>query len=36
MSITYIETPEQFAQLIRIKSYGFDTGAQNGMQVKTP
>jgi hypothetical protein len=36
MSITYVETAEQFIQLIGIKKYGFDTGAQNGMQVSTP
>jgi hypothetical protein len=36
MTITYVETAEQFIQLIGVKKYGFDTGAQNGMQVSTP
>jgi hypothetical protein len=36
MTITYIETAEQFIQLIGIKKYGFEPGAQNGMQVSTP
>jgi hypothetical protein len=36
MTITYVETAEEFIQLIGVKKYGFDTGAQNGMQVSTP
>lgn len=36
MTITYVENSEQFIQLINVKSYGFDPGAQNGMQVATP
>ena len=36
MTITYVETAEQFIQLIGVKKYGFDAGAQNGMQVSTP
>jgi hypothetical protein len=36
MTITYVETAEQFISLIGIKKYGFETGAQNGMQVATP
>lgn len=36
MTITYVETAEQFVELIGIVKYGFEPGAQNGMQVKTP
>lgn len=36
MTITYVETAQQFVELIKIKAYGFDGGAQNGMQVQTP
>jgi len=36
MTITYIETSEQFNEKIGVYKYGFEVGAQNGMQVKTP
>lgn len=36
MTITYIETAEQFVEKIGVTKYGFEPGAQNGMQVKTP
>lgn len=36
MSITYVDTAEQFISLIGVVKYGFETGAQNGMQVSTP
>jgi len=36
MTITYIETADQFVQKIGVMKYGFEPGAQNGMQVKTP
>lgn len=36
MTITYVETAQEFIQLIGVKKYGFDAGAQNGMQVTTP
>lgn len=36
MTITYIETSEQFNEKIGVMKYGFEPGAQNGMQVKTP
>lgn len=36
MTITYVETAEQFNQLIGIKKYGFEVGQQNGMQISTP
>lgn len=36
MTITYVENSEQFVQLIHINKYGFEPGAQNGMQITTP
>jgi hypothetical protein len=36
MTVTYVETGEQFDELIAITKYGFEPGAQNGMQVRTP
>lgn len=36
MTITYIETSDQFNEKIGVMKYGFEPGAQNGMQVKTP